>query len=235
MGVLVVEDNLISSRVIEQCLRKNGYEVTVANSGARALEYLENSPSVHAAVIDIMMPEMDGFELVAEIQKTPQFADLPIVMCSALSDSDTVERCMDMGCKHYVLKPISEEELIRKVRMALEGGIPTTEVRSETKRKLGIDDRTYDDTAHAFSKLCYETAGEIDLQLEEKGEAVIDFGAIVENISVFNATRLHLVLHKIVPADRSPTHLDRKVAKIVVHELRALQRALQPAQRTKAI
>ena len=86
MTVLIVEDYDITARVVEMLLKKNGFEAVISRNAKEALNYFENAPQITAAIVDIMMPEMDGFELVQRVREMDAYMDLPIVMCSALSD-----------------------------------------------------------------------------------------------------------------------------------------------------
>ena len=176
-------------------LKKSGYETIVARSGTEALEFLAGMPPLTAAVIDIMLPGISGLELVREMRKIDEYMDTPVVMCSARADQDTIQDCLRQGLRYYILKPINEEELLKKLRMAMAEGVPVKEVRAETVRKLGIDVKTYDDTAQGFSVLLHDTVEEIQLQFEEKGEAMTTSALRDSHGIAMNADTV-LTLHK---------------------------------------
>ena len=235
MSVLIVEDNNISAKVVDMLLKKSGYETIVARSGTEALEFLAGMPPLTAAVIDIMLPGISGLELVREMRKIDEYMDTPVVMCSARADQDTIQDCLRQGLRYYILKPINEEELLKKLRMAMAEGVPVKEVRAETVRKLGIDVKTYDDTAQGFSVLLHDTVEEIQLQFEEKGEAEIDFTNIDEGVEFFSAGRMSDVLRGFPRDGHNIVAITPEKAPTLIEEMKALQRALQPVQRTATI
>ena len=235
MTVLIVDDYDISARVIEMLIKKNGFEAVISRNAKEALDYFENAPLLTAAIVDIMMPEMDGFALVHRVREMDAYMDLPIVMCSVLSDQETIQRCSEQDLKYYVLKPVNEEEMIRKLRMAIEDSVPIREVKPETIRKLGVDGRTYDATARTFAKALYDTANEIELQLEEKGSAEINILNLDEGVAFFGGTRLANAIEGIRDPGSPMMAMVPDEANAIVEEMRILQRAIIPVQRTATI
>lgn len=235
MTVLIVEDYDITARVVEMLLKKNGFEAVISRNAKEALEYFENAPQLTAAIVDIMMPEMDGFELVQRMREMEAYTDLPIVMCSALSTQEAIQQCSEQDLKYYVLKPVNEEELIRKLRMAIEDSVPIREVKPETMRKLGVDGRTYDGTARTFAKALYDTASEVELQLDEKGSAEINILNLDEGVAFFGATRLANAINEIREPGSPVMAMNPDEASSFVEELRILQRAIVPVQRAATI
>ena len=103
-----------------------GYgDVVTAASGLKALKLLDlgqaddKEPIVDVALLDIMMPEMDGVETCARIRKDPRYADLPIIMVTALHDMDSLNNAFVAGATDYVNKPVNRVELVARVRAAL--------------------------------------------------------------------------------------------------------------------
>jgi len=112
--VLVVDDELINRKVLEGLLKAQGLDCVSAESGPAALALLD--ASIDLVLLDIMMPGMDGFTVARSIRAMPLFADLPIVMVTALSAKEDRLRAVQVGANDFVAKPIDATEL--GVRMA---------------------------------------------------------------------------------------------------------------------
>jgi putative two-component system response regulator len=112
--VLIVDDELINRKVLEGLLKAQGLDYVSADSGPAALKLLE--PGVDLVLLDIMMPGMDGFTVAKAIREMPLYADLPIVMVTALSAKEDRLRAVESGANDFVAKPIDATEL--GVRMA---------------------------------------------------------------------------------------------------------------------
>ena len=130
---------------------------------------------------------------------------------------------------------MNEKKLIRKLRMAIEDSVPIREVKPETMRKLGVDGRTYDDTARTFAKALYDTASEVELQLDEKGSAEINILNLDEGVAFFGATRLANAIEEIREPGSPVMAMNPNEANTFGAELRVLQRAIVPVQRTATI
>lgn len=113
--ILVVEDEKNISNIIKYNLEKDGYEVYVADDGVAGLDkYNEVSP--HLVLLDIMMPEMDGYEVCKEIRKT---SDVPIIMLTARAEESDKVMGLELGADDYVTKPFSIKELSARVKANL--------------------------------------------------------------------------------------------------------------------
>lgn len=112
LNVLLVEDNLINQKLATRILQKMGHSVTVAGNGKEALENLE-SKLFDVVLMDIQMPEMDGFQATLSIRETERIkgGHIPIVAMTAHAMSGDRERCLEAGMDSYISKPINTEEL----------------------------------------------------------------------------------------------------------------------------
>jgi len=109
--VLVVDDEVNIVRLIQINLQRHGYEVETANNGAEALAKIRDSrPDL--LVSDVMMPEMDGFELLANVRRDPSLADLPVIMLTAKAQDADVMSGYKHGADMYLTKPFNPAELI---------------------------------------------------------------------------------------------------------------------------
>ena len=109
--VLIVDDTPENIRVLGEILEQEGYEVFVAENGLRALDIL-NSNSIDLVLLDVMMPEMDGFEVCRRIKATAGTASIPVIFLTALDYPEDEERGLSLGAVDYITKPF-KVELVR--------------------------------------------------------------------------------------------------------------------------
>ncbi|MDX1934153.1 MAG: response regulator, partial [Capsulimonadales bacterium] len=105
-------------RLIQVNLERQGYQVETANNGRQALEKIRaNRPDL--LVSDVMMPEMDGFELLKNVRMDPSFADLPVIMLTAKAQDKDVMEGYTKGADMYLTKPFNPQELLGFVKRLL--------------------------------------------------------------------------------------------------------------------
>ncbi len=112
--ILIVDDDPAITTLLKMSFELEGHVVMTAASGKEALE-LAHEIHPAAMVVDVMMPEMDGLELVRRLRDNETTADIPIVCCSALSLSGDVEAGLAAGADDYVVKPCDPFELVERV------------------------------------------------------------------------------------------------------------------------
>lgn len=116
--VMVVDDEIGALALIAIILERNGFAVVKAQGGPVALDLLEKTkPDLF--VLDLMMPEMDGIELCQRIRARPETATTPIILLSARSDQQTIDRALQAGANEYLSKPVFQHALVSKVSIAL--------------------------------------------------------------------------------------------------------------------
>jgi CheY-like chemotaxis protein len=115
-NVLVIEDDPVVSRLVEHLLVRRGFTVHVAADGLQAQELLKTSPRPAVVVMDVMLPYVSGFELMAEIRRTPGWNGVPVIMLTSKSQERDVLRAFDAGANDYVVKPFRPEEFVARVR-----------------------------------------------------------------------------------------------------------------------
>jgi two-component system alkaline phosphatase synthesis response regulator PhoP/two-component system response regulator VicR len=117
--ILAVDDEPNIRRLIQVNLERQGYTVEVAENGAQALEKIrESCPDL--LVSDVMMPEMDGFELVANIRRDPTLENLPIIVLTAKTQDRDVMEGYKRGADMYLTKPFNPAELLNFVKRLLQ-------------------------------------------------------------------------------------------------------------------
>ena len=120
LAVLVVDDNEDNRYTLTRRLKRQGYdEVATAEDGRKALELLD-ARSFDLVLLDIMMPEMDGYEVLEAIKANPKLRDIPVIMISALDEIDSIVRCIELGAEDYLPKPFNPTLLRARVETCLE-------------------------------------------------------------------------------------------------------------------
>jgi CheY-like chemotaxis protein len=100
-------------------LENHEVEVVSATNGRQAIELLKNSPDMEMVLMDIMMPEMDGYETMREIRKDPAFRTLPILALTAKAMKGDREKCLQAGASDYISKPVNTDQLLSLMRVWL--------------------------------------------------------------------------------------------------------------------
>jgi phosphoserine phosphatase RsbU/P len=118
MRILVVDDLEINRDLLVRRVRRLGHDVGVAIHGRDALVQLERE-AWDLVLLDITMPEMDGYEALQHIRADPRFAQLPVVMVSAIDETDSVVRCLELGADDYLTKPFNPVVLKARVESSL--------------------------------------------------------------------------------------------------------------------
>lgn len=120
-SILVVEDNHVNQRVVSAVLRKNGFQVTVANNGQEALDLLA-ARTFELVLMDVQMPILDGIETTRRIRADQRWHQLPIVAMTAHAMNGDRERCLQAGMNGYVAKPVQPAHLISVINQHIANG-----------------------------------------------------------------------------------------------------------------
>ncbi|MFF2205721.1 HAMP domain-containing protein [Streptomyces sp. NPDC058145] len=114
--VLVVDDDARNLFALSGILELHGFRVLHAENGRKGIDTLVNNPDVELVLMDVMMPEMDGYTATAEIRRMPQYADLPVIAVTAKAMQGDREKSLASGASDYVTKPVDTQDLIACVR-----------------------------------------------------------------------------------------------------------------------
>ncbi|TMD94116.1 MAG: response regulator, partial [Chloroflexi bacterium] len=117
--VLVVDDDIRNVFAITAVLERQGMEVVPAETGAEALAALGSRTDVDIALVDVMMPEMDGYETMARIRALDRYRTLPMIALTAKAMLGDRERCLEAGATDYISKPVDNEQLLSLLRVHL--------------------------------------------------------------------------------------------------------------------
>ena len=117
--VLVVDDDVRNIFALSSVLERRGMTVLTAGTGREAIATLESTPGLAIVLMDIMMPEMDGYETMQVIRQNPSFRRLPIIALTAKAMKGDREKCLEAGASDYLAKPVNTEQLLSALRMWL--------------------------------------------------------------------------------------------------------------------
>jgi class 3 adenylate cyclase len=117
--LLVVDDNRVNRLLVARTLEQLGHRVAFAENGRQALETLRNRPA-DLVLLDIEMPEMNGYQTLEALRADPKLRDIPVVMMSSVDEVDSVARCIEMGAEDYLFKPVNAVLLRARVTASLE-------------------------------------------------------------------------------------------------------------------
>jgi CheY-like chemotaxis protein len=118
--VLIVDDDARNIFALRSALELHGMEVASAESGREGIELLARLPRFDVVLMDIMMPEMDGYETIRRIRAEARFADLPIIALTAKAMKGDRESCIAAGASEYISKPVDVEQLLPLIRECLD-------------------------------------------------------------------------------------------------------------------
>jgi class 3 adenylate cyclase len=117
--ILVVDDNRVIRLLIARPLEQLGHRVAFAENGRQGLEMLRSQPP-DLVLLDVEMPEMNGYQTLEAVRADPKLRDIPIVMMSSVDEIDSVARCVEMGAEDYLFKPVNAVLLRARVAASLE-------------------------------------------------------------------------------------------------------------------
>lgn len=117
--IMVVDDDHDTVAILARHLQREGFVAIEANSGAQCLKLVHEN-EVDVILLDLMMPEMDGFQVVRALKNSPVTADIPIIMITARDDLDARAEGMRLGVSDFLAKPVFRRQLAGRVRAQLE-------------------------------------------------------------------------------------------------------------------
>lgn len=117
-SILVVDDNAVIRQILKLALEQNNHHVTMANDGKEAVELMEKH-YFDLILLDIMMPKMNGFQVLEHMAKVPELAQIPVIVISADGQIDNAIRCIQLGAEDYLVKPPNQTLLRTRVNASL--------------------------------------------------------------------------------------------------------------------
>jgi CheY-like chemotaxis protein len=117
--VLVVDDDARNIFALTSLLENHEVDVVSTTKGKDAIELIETTPDISLVLMDIMMPEMDGYETIRRIRAAPEFRTLPILALTAKAMKGDREKCLEAGASDYISKPVNTDQLLSLMRVWL--------------------------------------------------------------------------------------------------------------------
>lgn len=115
-AALVVEDDEHIAHLLRFMLEREGYEVLHAPDGREGVRLIETAAPPAIALLDVMLPFVDGFELVRRLREQPGWTEVPVVMLTAKTQESDIVRALNAGANDYILKPFQPAELLARLR-----------------------------------------------------------------------------------------------------------------------
>jgi CheY-like chemotaxis protein len=118
-SLLVVDDNSMNRIMLSRYITKLGYQASLAENGRQALEKLQGEP-FDLVLLDVEMPEMDGYQVLEQLKADPRLRDIPVIMISAVEELESVVKCIELGAQDYLPKPFNPVLLRARLTACLE-------------------------------------------------------------------------------------------------------------------
>ena len=140
-SILVVEDNMVHQQTLLQMLTREGHAVTTAENGRKALDLIGSEP-FDVVLLDILMPELDGYQVLEQLKADPKLRHLPVIMTTAVDDISSAVRCIEMGAEDFLTKPFDLTVLRARINAGL-----------AKKRLHDLQERHVEEMAHLNQRL----------------------------------------------------------------------------------
>jgi len=183
--ILIVEDSPTQAQHLKMVLAEQGYHVAVARSGREALQLIAiEKPNL--IISDILMPEMDGFELCRKIRDSEEVGEIPIILLTLLKDPADVLLSLEAGADYFISKPYDNEFLLTQVNKTLRQGLNRPPMKPDDRVEIRYNEKKYSITA-GNSRIIdlllatYETAAEKNRELLRTQKELRDLNRELEN------------------------------------------------------
>lgn len=113
--ILIVDDDPRNIFALKLTLKSRGYQMETCTMAKDAIRILENDQEIDVVLMDMMMPDMDGYEAVRIIRKTPSISHIPVIAVTAQAMEEDRQKCLDAGAQDYVKKPIDVDKLLTAI------------------------------------------------------------------------------------------------------------------------
>lgn len=134
MKILIADDEPLNVEILEECLHKAGYRTVSTEDGNQAIEVLESQNDIGIILLDRMMPNMDGMQVLDKIKKDERFKDIPVIMQTAAADTSQVVEGIDAGVYYYLTKPFKPHILLSLVQAAIYDSIHVNELKDHVSK-----------------------------------------------------------------------------------------------------
>jgi len=197
MAILIVEDNPVSAKLMEHSLKRLNYETIIATKGSEALHILSEDASINLVITDMMMPDMDGLELMQELKTSSGYAHIPVIVCTVLRDKDSIKRAAMLGCSHYLVKPYQINDLRMKVADCLKKDKIFMKSKAEVMVQYRLSEDNYIEIRDEFVRVLEEYLAMLTQKKQNDGERNFDLENIHECAIIFGADQLRILVERI--------------------------------------
>ncbi len=159
--ILVVDDDPMNLRMAEFILKKRNYEVLKANSGKKCLEILQ-SELVNLILLDVQMPEMDGFEVLKKLKTAPEYCEIPVIFLTADEDRQTEVKAFQEGALDFITKPFLAEIMFQRVGRILELSRLQKNLQKEVEKQTRKAEERLEKVERLWEQIIKTLAGTID-------------------------------------------------------------------------
>jgi two-component system cell cycle response regulator len=153
--ILVADDDQALSRTLSWILKENGYEVLTVPGGEHLFDHLEAEP-FDLLLLDIMMPKVDGLQLLQRVKSDPKYKDLPVLMISSMPPEEATVRSLGLGAADFIPKPFRVRELLARVKAHLRVGRELNQARAEARTRSEMMDIMQEMTASLKPEEIYQ-------------------------------------------------------------------------------
>jgi two-component system cell cycle response regulator len=153
--ILVADDDQALSRTLSWILKENGYDVITVPGGEYLFEHLRAEP-FDLLLLDIMMPKVDGLQLLQRVKADPRFKDLPVLMISSMPPEEATVRSLGLGASDFIPKPFRVRELLARVKAHLRVGRELNQARAEARSRSEMMDIMQEVTASLKPEEIYQ-------------------------------------------------------------------------------
>ena len=203
--ILCVDDTPTNLQLVKNILDKHGYKVTLVESGAEALAYLKSNHKVDLILLDVMMPDMDGYKVCSILKNSHQkISSIPVIFLTAVTDMDGISRGFEVGGVDYLSKPFRPKELIVRIQTHLKLKFLEDQKLQQTELELvymlsTLADKHNEETSEhvkrvsQYSKLIAKLLGygEEHAEIIKKAAAMHDIGKVTTPDHILNKPTKH--------------------------------------------
>lgn len=180
--ILIVDDFKASALFVQSILEAKGYKVFLAHTGPTALDFVENNP-IDLMLLDIIIPEIDGYEVCRRIRRKAKHEDMPIIFMTSKDDESSIELGFNVGAQDYLKKPFLRQELLARVRTQLTVKRQRTQLEAINKRlEKRVSEKTHKlDEAFIELQKAYKDLEDANKKLEVLDQAKVNFLLIISH------------------------------------------------------
>ena len=169
MSILIVDDNRVSAKLLEMQLAAMGYQTQTVASGTEVLDVLRTRSDVELLITDLLMPGMDGVDLIRSIRNDSTWCRLPIIVVTGVADVQSAKRVASLWVQHYLVKPAARAQLESAVRAALTQRDAGLVSPNEVMQRLSVDEAGYQALAEAFLAIVAEALARLQQDASTDG------------------------------------------------------------------